>query len=209
MSTQTSLGAKAPAARRQRILDAAVQVLKDRGFAGTRVADIATAAGTSPALVVYHFGTLDGVLAAALASVEDAFYDELARSIPQEIGAVQRLRLLGELGSDSDPGTRDWSLWMEIWVRALRDDQVQELRRALDGRWRETVRATIDLGVSEGAFTCPDPAAAATRLAALMDGLGVQVALGDPDVPAERMAALWLEGAAAELGLDPQQLLAP
>ena len=209
MSTSTSLGAKAPAARRQRILDAAVQVLKDKGFAGTRVADIATAAGTSPALVVYHFRTLDGVLAAALASVEDAFYDELARSIPPDTGAVQRLRLLGELGSDTEPGTRDWSLWMEIWVRALRDDQIQELRRALDGRWRETVRATIDLGVSEGAFTCPDPAAAATRLAALMDGLGVQVALGDPDVPAERMAALWLEGAAGELGLDPRQLLAP
>ncbi|MEO6822259.1 MAG: TetR family transcriptional regulator C-terminal domain-containing protein [Candidatus Nanopelagicales bacterium] len=208
MSTPTSLGAKAPAARRQRIMDAAVQVLKDKGFAGTRVADIASAAGTSPALVVYHFGTLDGVLAAALASVEDAFYDDLAESVPQDTGAVQRLRLLGELGSDTE-GTRDWSLWMEIWVRALRDDQIQELRRALDGRWRETVRATIDLGVTEGAFTCSDPASAATRLAALMDGLGVQVALGDPSVPAERMASLWLECAAAELGLDPALLLGP
>lgn len=207
MDTVTPLGAKAPAERRQRILDAAVQVLKDKGFAGTRVSDIAAAAGTSPALVVYHFGTLDGVLAAALASVEDAFYDELAQAIPTDTGAVERLRLLGELGSDTEPTTRDWTLWMEIWVRALRDGQVQDLRRALDSRWRGTLQATIELGVAEGSFSCSDPAAAATRLAALMDGLGVQVALTDPAVPAGRMAELWLQGAAHELGLDPGLLL--
>lgn len=207
MGTDAALSAKAPAARRQRILTAAVQVLKDRGFAGTRVADIAAAAGTSPALVVYHFNTLDGVLAAALASVEDAFYDELAAAAPPHTGALQRLRLLGELGSDTEPATRDWALWMEIWVRSLRDEQIRDLRRALDGRWRETVQSSIEFGVAEGAFICADPAAAATRLAALMDGLGVQVALGDPSVPDGRMAALWLQGAAYELGIDPQLLL--
>lgn len=194
---------KAPAVRRQRILDAAVRVLKDKGFAGTRVADIAAEAGTSPALVVYHFKTLDGALAAALASVEDAFYEELAVAVPPGTDAVQRLRLLGELGSETGPGTRDWALWMEIWVRALRHEPAQELRRSLDARWRDTLRETIEHGVAEGTFHCDDPAATATRLAALMDGLGVQVALADPSVPTDSMARMWLADAAEALGIDP------
>jgi hypothetical protein len=34
-----------------------------------------------------------------------------------------------------------------------------------------------------------------------MDGLAVQVALGDPDVPAASMAPAWLASASAELGV--------
>jgi len=60
----------------------------------------------------------------------------------------------------------------------------------------------IDVGVAEGTFTCADPQATAVRLAALMDGLAVQVSLRDPDVPEERLTGLWLEAAAAELGLS-------
>jgi hypothetical protein len=34
----------------------------------------------------------------------------------------------------------------------------------------------------------------------------VQVALRDPDVPEERLTGLWLEAAAAELGLTVEQV---
>jgi hypothetical protein len=91
---------------------------------------------------------------------------------------------------------------MEVWVRALRDSQARALRRALDARWRQTLREVIDAGVAEGSFTCTDPQATAVRLAALMDGLAVQVALHDPDVPEARLTGLWLEAAAVELGLS-------
>ncbi|MEI6626952.1 MAG: TetR family transcriptional regulator, partial [Thermoleophilia bacterium] len=80
MSARSSLAAKAPEERRRRILAAAVEVLKEKGFAGARIADVASAAGTSAALVVYHFKTLDGALAEALGSVEDDFYDSFSRA---------------------------------------------------------------------------------------------------------------------------------
>ena len=41
-----ALSAKAPEERRELILRATVAVVRERGFAGTRVADIAEAAGT-------------------------------------------------------------------------------------------------------------------------------------------------------------------
>ena len=206
MTDASALAAKDPEERRRRILAAAVEVLKEKGFAGARIADVAAAAGTSPALVVYHFKTLDGALAEAVGSVEDDFYDDLARQLPPRATALERLRLIGELGADTGPAVGNWALWMEVWVRALRDSQARALRRALDARWRQTLREVIDAGIAEGAFTCADPQATAVRLAALMDGLAVQVSLRDPDVPEERLTGLWLEAAAAELGLTVEQV---
>jgi AcrR family transcriptional regulator len=207
MTPTSPLAPKDPEERRRRIIAAAVEVLKEKGFAGARIADIAAAAGTSPALVVYHFKTLDGALAEAVGSVEDDFYDDLERQLPPRATGLERLRLIGELGSDTGPAVGNWALWMEIWVRALRDGQTRALRRALDARWRQTLREVIDAGITEGSFTCADPQAAAVRLAALMDGLAVQVALRDPDVPEQRMTGLWLEAAAAELGVSIDDVL--
>jgi len=209
LAATSSLAPKDPEERRRRILAAAVEVLKDKGFSGARIADVAAMAGTSPALVVYHFGTLDGALAEALGSVEDAFYDDLSHALPPDAGAVDRLRVLGELGCETGPAVGNWSLWMEVWVRALRDGQARALRRALDARWRQTLRTVIDDGLWEGVFTCADPQAATVRLASLMDGLAVQVALRDQDVPEQQMSALWLTSAAQELGVPVDQLVPP
>mgnify|MGYP000979844324 CR=1 FL=1 len=207
MPARSSLAPKDPEERRRRILAAAVDVLTEKGFAGARIADVASAAGTSPALVVYHFGTLDGALAEALGSVEDAFYAELSSANNPEAGAVEQLRTLGTLACETGPAVGSWALWMEVWVRALHDGQARALARALDARWKQTVRAVVDEGVWEGVFTCADPDATVARLASLMDGLAVQVSLRDPDISAARMTELWLTGAALELALDPAELL--
>jgi len=207
MSARSSLAPKDPEERRRRILAAAVEVLKDKGFAGARIADVAAVAGTSPALVVYHFTTLDGALAEALGSVEDEFYDELEHALPPRASAVERLRVMGELGADTGPAVGNWALWMEVWVRALRDGQARALRRALDMRWRQMLRDVIEAGIAEGSMTCADPAATVLRLTALMDGLAVQVALHDPDVPEEQMSVLWLESAASELSIPVRSLI--
>lgn len=207
MPARSSLAPKDPEERRRRILAAAVDVLTEKGFAGARIADVASAAGTSPALVVYHFGTLDGALAEALGSVEDAFYAELSSANDPEAGAVEQLCTLGTLACETGPAVGSWALWMEVWVRALHDGQARALARALDARWKQTVRAVVDEGVWEGVFTCADPDATVARLASLMDGLAVQVSLRDPDISAARMTELWLTGAALELALDPAELL--
>jgi AcrR family transcriptional regulator len=51
---------------RQRIVDAALKTLKKDGFAGATSRAIARAGGFNQALIFYHFGTLDGLLLAAL-----------------------------------------------------------------------------------------------------------------------------------------------
>ena len=51
---------------RDRIVDAALETLKKEGFAGATSRAIARAGGFNQALIFYHFGSLDGLLLAAL-----------------------------------------------------------------------------------------------------------------------------------------------
>jgi AcrR family transcriptional regulator len=199
-----TLAAKAPEERRRRILAAAVDVLRDRGFSGTRVADIAAAAGTSPALVLYHFSSLDDVLLAALTSVDDEFYAELATT---EGGDPRdRLVQLAALAGVGGPAFGDWQLWLEVWVRARHDARVDEVRRALDARWRGSIRDVIDAGSADGVFRSKDPSRSALRLASLMDGLAVQAVLDEAGLSPDQLTEVWLDGAAMELGADAADL---
>jgi AcrR family transcriptional regulator len=54
------------AATRQRIIEAALETLKTEGFAEASSRAIARTGGFNPALIFYHFGSLDELLLAAL-----------------------------------------------------------------------------------------------------------------------------------------------
>src|SRR3954464_721464 len=60
---------------RARILDAALETLKTEGFAGSTSRAIARRGGFNQALVFYHFGSLDGLLLAALDATSAARLD--------------------------------------------------------------------------------------------------------------------------------------
>ncbi len=199
-----TLAAKAPEERRRRILLAAIDVLRIRGFSGTRVADIAAAAGTSPALVLYHFSSLGDVLVAALKSVDEQYYADLAALAAAD--PRDRLAQMGALSAEGGPAFGDWPLWLEVWVRARHDERIDDLRRTIDLRWRDELAAIVDAGIEAGIMSSPDPRAAVVRLSALMDGLAVQVVLDPPDFTPSRMLDLWLEGAATELGASADDL---
>jgi len=202
MVVAMSTAAKAPEERRRRILAATVDVVRERGFAGARVADIAEAAGTSSGLVLYHFGSLAGALTEALTWLEDEFYADLEHDLDTAAGPVERLRHMAEMGAGSGPAVGDWTLWLELWVRALRDEGARAARESLDRRWRAALREVIGEGVAAGLFRPADAEASTIRLASLMDGLAIQLALGDPDLDTTRFHELWLQAAALELGID-------
>src|SRR6516162_4864427 len=57
--------------RREQMLLAAIDVIVERGYAESRIADVAERAGTSPALVIYYFKTKDQLLTEAIRFSED------------------------------------------------------------------------------------------------------------------------------------------
>ena len=162
-----TLGPKAPERRRRLIVDAALDVLRERGFAGARMADIASPGRhVSPALVAYHFGTLSAVLAEALTVAEDKFYadfDHLLSGKDERAGEALDLhrpggerrtgdRRLGALDGGLGPGA----------ARRAGPAHPGAARPALA---RARCCDVIEQGHAEGSFRCPDPAAASFRLA--------------------------------------------
>ncbi len=166
--------------RRPAILTAAAEVISERGVQNTRISDVAERAGTSAPGVLYWFPSKDALLAEALTFSDDRFYDTLTEELAGLGTASERLARLVELWpSDGDGET---VLWMELWVRALRDPQLAETRERLDRRWRETLAEVIREGQASGEFGGDDADDLALLLGALMDGYAIQLALGDPAV---------------------------
>jgi AcrR family transcriptional regulator len=182
--------------RRQQILDAAANVISERGLCDARIADVAEAAAMSTGLILYYFDSKDRLLAEALASAEDAFYLHTFRTIS---AIDDPRRQLAELIAGSCPATPDahdgvdaeWRLWVELWARALHDPDVARRRAALDRRWRSTIADIVRSGQRRGVFASAiDPHEFALELAALMDGLALQVSLDDADVDGAHMLSV-------------------
>jgi len=55
---------------REAMLDRCLEVLHDKGFADLSLREIAARAGTSHRMLIYHFGSRDGLLAAVVGRIE-------------------------------------------------------------------------------------------------------------------------------------------
>jgi len=171
--------------RRPAILTAAAAVIAERGVIGTRIADVAERAGTSAPGVLYWFATKDELLTEALAFSDDRFYAELSEQLAKLGSARERLERLVEVWPSE--GDSETVLWMELWVRALRDPAVNATRAQFDARWRAAIADVVRQGQMAGEFGEEDPEAFALTLGALMDGFAIQLALDDPAVSPKRV----------------------
>jgi AcrR family transcriptional regulator len=175
--------------RRPQLLEAAAGVIAERGIAATRLADVAARAGTSAPAVLYWFKSKDELLAEALTVDEERFYVEMRERIHMLERPRDRLRFMIEASAEE----YDWTLWIELWTRALRDPASREARQRLDNRWREEIAAVIRAGQEADEFGDADADEVALLLSSLLDGLAVQATLRDPDVTRERLLRCALE----------------
>jgi AcrR family transcriptional regulator len=178
--------------RRPQILAAAAEVIAERGVAGTRIADVAERCGVSPPALLYWFDSKEQLLAEALTADDDRFYEELEERLDGAATPGERMVALIETTTES---ADDFALWMELWTWALRDADLRAARERFDSRWRAAIEAIVVEGVAAGEFGAADPPQAALAIAALIDGLSAQAALGDPEVSIPRLTATVLASA--------------
>jgi AcrR family transcriptional regulator len=182
--------------RKAQILSAAAEVLSERGYANSRVIDIAKTAGTSPAAILYWFDGKDGLLAEALRLREQEFHDRYTVKADLATTASARLRVLVEAMLHH----YDWKLWMELCVLALRDTSAAGERDRMDRRWRAQLRAVVREGQENGEFIASDPDETMFVLAGLLDGLAPLLAVKAKGVTRDRVERVWLGEAARLLG---------
>jgi AcrR family transcriptional regulator len=189
--------------RKPQIIAAAAEVLYERGLFDTRIGDIAKRVGTSSPTILYYFDSKDRLLEEVVDQSDREFYGRLTEGQARHDRASDKLVHLIEETSRGPGGISDYTLWMEMWVRARRDPTVRRNYFLLNSRERKLIADIVRAGQAEGEFGQDvDPDDFALMLSGLMDGLGVQVTLGQPDVTSKRMVDRCLALASSELGCD-------
>lgn len=180
-----------PEVSRALILQAAQDIVAEKGYSGASARIVAARSGISPGTLTYHFPSFDSLLEAALREASIDYTRsaiESARSLP---GAGDRLMSLIGAALPSNPQSqRNWRLWIEYWARASHDLELAELHSERYVEWRSSFAAIIEEGVGTGEFRALDPDSAALSLVALLDGLGLQAVIGDKAVTVKSAYAL-------------------
>ncbi len=190
--------------RRDEILTATTELLDRIGLEAIRVADVARALGVSPALVFYHFGSKDALVADAFAHAVDRDLAKLDRAVAAGVDPLDRLRRVLRLYGPTGAAT-GWRVWIDAWALAQREPVIRRVLRRLDQRWTAALLEVVESGVADGSFVCADPVASVARVSALLDGLSV-AALVHRTVTRAQLRQWVAEAVAGELGIDRESL---
>jgi len=192
--------------RRQRILDATIHLIPERGFTGVRLSDVGRRVGMSTRHIIYCFPTLDDLLVEAISMTEDRFShdvdEDLARFPPAQWQLVCLIECSCPFGDAREvPGA--YTLWMELWVRAMHDPELALRHQALDRRETDKIAQIVEDGQHSGELVKADKDAVARDLAALLDGLALRIVAGDSEITAEDLHDAGVRAAVGWLGFAP------
>ncbi len=194
------------AERRAEILEITCEVVIERGFAATRIADVAKRLGVSSSLIHYHFDSKEQLLAEAFAHYARKDVEEMEAEIEAAPTAVAQLDRVIHNYVPEGSGDVEWMLWIDGWGEALRNPMMRKISQELDEQSAALAERVIRHGVETGEFVCVDPAAAAMRLTAVVDGLAVQFAAHDGMMTRDQFIDHVRTLAAWEVGLEPDAL---
>jgi AcrR family transcriptional regulator len=187
-----------PVSTADRLVDATLECLRERGLVATTSRHIAAAAGANLQSITYHFGSKDALIGEAMTRAVRRWLEPALEALRREgdpaarlLGAASALRASFELARDTLPvyvealGHAGRSTTVHGAVTATRD----ELRSVL----QEQVADLRHRGYLSGWV---DPAAMATLLVALLDGLALHAAARpdsvDPDLLLHQVVQLLL-----------------
>jgi len=131
--------------RRDRLIDAALTVIADRGVVGTTHREIARAADVPLGSMTYHFTSLDEILAEAFTRHADSIarvFDERLGAATDRDGAVETVIAL--VRDDLLGSRHDLVLTMELYVAAARNPALMAVTQGWMRRSREALERHFD-----------------------------------------------------------------
>jgi AcrR family transcriptional regulator len=196
----------ARSSHRERLLEAAIVCLQERGYAHTTARDLVAESGTNLASIGYHFGSKEHLLNVALT---EAFRRWLVPVValaaaPGPATPLERLErsLVGVIASLEDKRGLV-SACLEAWAQARRSEDLRhelnatyaDFRAVIAGVTRDAFAQTGVTGVTERV----DAEAIAVLLIAIFDGLLVRAQLDPEHLPSSARLLGAAAGALAAL----------
>jgi AcrR family transcriptional regulator len=182
-------------ATRDRIIDAAKEVLIEEGHANASTRAVAERAGVRLSLVHYHFGGKQGLLVQVLER-ENAQLLERQRELYSAPGPLaEKWRIACDL-LDDDVGSGYVRLLWELWSAGLADPELAAGWRAATAGWRDLLADVFATWAEQLDIELPlSPRALACFTANLFQGIEVEMLAGVTEADAPHREVLDAVGA--------------
>ena len=164
--------------RKDRIIDAAIEVIAEHGVAGTTHRLIAGAADVPLGSLTYHFSSLEDLRAQAFgrhAQRMSVIYEAHFRGVETREQFVEAVTDL--IDGDAGASGPDWAIAYELYLAALRDPAL----RTVTETWMRTSRAVLERFV--------DPTTA-RGVDALIEGLVMHKTLSTSPLPRKQIRSI-------------------
>jgi AcrR family transcriptional regulator len=156
---------------RERIVEAALAILKEEGYAGLTTAKVAARSGQNKALISYHFGSKAGLVAEVARNVSSAITEELLQGIgrPRDVRGLAR----GVVDGVAAVNARDEGLarlYFDLSAHAIVEPEVRSIIAEMKAGYRATLREQL-ARVTDGPMSSQEADAAAVFMVACLEGL--------------------------------------
>lgn len=160
---------------RARIMEAALKLFAQAGYAAASVDDICSAAGVSKGAFYHHFPTKQAIFLQLLNEWLDNLDAQFAqaRQGAGNVGQVFVNMTSAVPGIFRDADQR-LPMFLEFWAQASRDEAIWKTTIAPYRRYRDYFAGLIEQGIADGTFQPVDPQAAARLIVALAVGMLLQ-----------------------------------
>jgi AcrR family transcriptional regulator len=125
---------------RERILNAAIEVLKSDGYAGLTIAKVAARAGESKPLVAYHYGSKQGLVQAAGRSIAELITDEVLDAVDGATTVEAVIRGV-DAGVERvlEEDDRVARLYFDLAAVSVVDPEIRRTIAEVNAQWREVL----------------------------------------------------------------------
>ncbi|TDD66548.1 TetR family transcriptional regulator [Actinomadura darangshiensis] len=169
---------------RIRLLEAAVEVMAESGWAAVTSRVVADRAQANNALVHYYFGSVDALRRAAVMHAVEKELEGPVEAILQAPDALDGLADAVRALVAHGPGTPGQRVLVEAMLHGLRDEELRTETKRQIRMFRDLLTARLAESQAAGRLRADaDAAGLAVLLSALMDGLLMHVLI-DPETDA-------------------------
>jgi AcrR family transcriptional regulator len=162
------------AERREEVLEATWRVMARGGIDRVSIREIAAEAGCSTGVIAHYFKNKDDVLMSALLRVSRREADRIGARTSGLKGLAALEAIIEEVLPVGEERTLEMAVWMSFWGRAVGDERLVAEQRRHYAAWRSVLERHLREAVGLGEIRDVDCSAEATRLAGLIDGVGIQ-----------------------------------
>ena len=168
-----------PAIRRESLIEATLQCLREYGDEGVSVRRISAAAGVSVGLINHHFPGKASLVAATYEALATSLLDSIHQHA-LDAGSGPRERLHQFFVAWFAPDKIDpqiFQVWLVFWSMVVHSPEMSRVHERTNGIYRQTLEKLLEELQALPAVPAFNVRIAAIGLTALLDGLWIEASL--------------------------------